>query len=62
MSITTRIKTLLSKHKSLDAELHNAYMSRLPATEIARIKKLKLKLKDDINSMLSSLNNMENAA
>jgi uncharacterized protein YdcH (DUF465 family) len=46
----------------LDEELQNAYTNRLPATEITRLKKLKLRLKDNINSLLASSNDFKNAA
>ncbi len=62
MSMITHVKTLINRHKMLDEELQNAYTNRLPATEITRLKKLKLRLKDNINSLLASSNDFKNAA
>lgn len=62
MSMITHVKTLINRHKMLDAEIQNAYTKRLPATEITRLKKLKLRLKDNINSLLASSNDFKTVA
>jgi len=62
MSITTHIKTLNEKHKQLEEELHNAYIHHLPTTEISRIKKQKLLLKDEIKLLRRNVGDFKKAA
>jgi len=62
MTIKSHIETLNKKHEKLDKKLHDAYTHYLPEAEIIELKKQKLKIKDEINSLNSSVFSMKNAA
>jgi hypothetical protein len=62
MSITTHINTLTQKHHQLDVKLHNAYMHHFPNEEIAKIKKEKLEIKDQITKLSGAEKQQEAAA
>jgi hypothetical protein len=62
MSITTHIKTLNNKHKELDDKLHSAYIHYLPNNEISKLKKEKLRIKDEIKNLEESDESIRKAA
>ena len=51
MSITTRIKSLNSKHNQLEEKLHEAYIHYLPTSKIKELKMRKLIIKDEIRML-----------
>jgi hypothetical protein len=52
MSIEARIETLEKKHGALEAELHSALQHpSIDDVEIAELKRLKLKIKDELERL-----------
>lgn len=51
MSVTAHLDVLEKKHDILKREIESAYAHHVPDVELLRMKKLKLRLKDEIRSL-----------
>lgn len=60
MSVLAHIDTLEKKHSNLEEEIRNAQLNRLSDTEVTRLKKEKLRIKDEIESALKHITANQN--